>query len=200
MPPSIPRCAASWARPSRCSRCELGCTVEEADPGWDDPYLTFWGLVAAETDLAGMRRLVAEHGSRMTPHLVDFITRPWTAEDLTNAVIGRKAVVNKMWRFMRGYDLLLTPTLACPPFGLYMQGPEIIEGRLVPPFAWLAFTFPMNMTGQPAASVPAGWTADGLPVGLQIVGRHLDDATVLKAAAAFEAARPWRERWPALVS
>ena len=179
---------------------ELGCTVEEADPGWDDPYLTFWGLVAAETDLAGMRRLVAEHGSRMTPHLVDFITRPWTAEDLTNAVIGRKAVVNKMWRFMRGYDLLLTPTLACPPFGLYMQGPEIIEGRLVPPFAWLAFTFPMNMTGQPAASVPAGWTADGLPVGLQIVGRHLDDAMVLRAAAAFEAARPWRDRWPALVS
>ena len=138
--------------------------------------------------------------SRMTPHLVDFITRPWTAEDLTNAVIGRKAVVNKMWRFMRGYDLLLTPTLACPPFGLYMQGPEIIEGRLVPPFAWLAFTFPMNMTGQPAASVPAGWTADGLPVGLQIVGRHLDDAMVLKAATAFEAARPWRDRWPALVS
>ena len=200
MPPSIPRCAASWAMRSRCSKCELGCTVEEADPGWDDPYLTFWGLVAAETDLAGMRRLVAEHGSRMTPHLVDFITRPWTAEDLTNAVIGRKAVVNKMWRFMRNYDLLLTPTLACPPFGLYMQGPEIIEGRLVPPFAWLAFTFPMNMTGQPAASVPADWTEDGLPVGLQIVGRHLDDATVLKAAAAFEAARPWRDRWPALVS
>ena len=60
-----------------------------------------------------------------------------------------------------------------------MQGPEIIEGRLVPPFAWLAFTFPMNMTGQPAASVPAGWTAEGLPVGLQIVGRHLDDPMVL---------------------
>ena len=179
---------------------ELGCTVEEADPGWDDPYLTFWGLVAAETDLAGMRRLVAEHGAQMTPHLVDFITRPWTAEDLTNSVIGRKALVNKMWRFMRNYDLLLTPTLACPPFGLYMQGPEIIEGRLVPPFAWLAFTFPLNMTGQPAASVPAGWTADGLPVGLQIVGRHLDDPMVLRAAAAFEVAQPWCDRWPALVS
>ena len=185
---------------ARVFESELGCTVEEADPGWDDPYLTFWGLVAAETDLAGMRRLVAEHGAQMTPHLVDFITRPWTAEDLTNSVIGRKAVVNKMWRFMRNYDFLLTPTLACPPFGLYMQGPEIIEGRLVPPFAWLAFTFPLNMTGQPAASVPAGWTADGLPVGLQIVGRHLDDAMVLRAAAAFEAVRPWRDRWPALVS
>ena len=91
---------------------------------------------------------------------------------------------------MRGYDLLLTPTLACPPFGLYVQGPEIIEGRLVPPFSWLAFTFPMNMTGQPAASVPAGWTADGLPVGLQIVGRHLDDATVLKAAARLRGCPP----------
>ena len=136
--------------------------------------------MAAETDLAGMRRLVAEHGSRMTPHLVDFITRPWTAEDLTNAVTGRKAVVNRMWRFMRNYDLLLTPTLACPPFGLYVQGPEIIEERMVPPFAWLAFTFPLNMTGQPAASVPAGWTEDGLPVGLQIVGRHLDDPMVLQ--------------------
>ncbi len=179
---------------------DLGCAVEEADPGWDDPYFTFWGLVAAETDLAGMRRLVAEHGAQMTPHLVDFITRPWTAEDLTNAVIGRKAIVNKMWRFMRNYDFLITPTLACPPFGLYMQGPEIIDRRLVPPFSWLAFTFPMNMTGQPAASVPAGWTEDGLPVGLQIVGRHLDDPMVLRAAAAFETARPWRDRWPPLVA
>lgn len=179
---------------------DLGCVVEEAAPGWNDPYAAFWGLVAAETDLAGMRRLVAEHGDRMTPHLVDFVTRPWTAEDLTNAVVGRKALVNRMWRFMRRYDFLLTPTLACPPFGLYTQGPEIIEGRMVPPFAWLAFTFPMNMTGQPAASVPAGWTADGLPVGLQIVGRHLDDPTVLRAAAAFEAARPWRDRWPPLVA
>ena len=148
----------------RVFESELGCTVEEADPGWDDPYLTFWGLVAAETDLAGMRRLVAEHGARMTPHLVDFITRPWTAEDLTNAVVGRKAVVNRMWRFMQNYDFLLTPTLACPPFGLHVQGPEIIEGRLVPPFAWLAFTFPMNMTGQPAASVPAGLDG-GRPAG-----------------------------------
>ncbi len=179
---------------------ELGCIVEEADPGWEDPYGAFWGLVALETDLAGMRGLVAEHRARMTPHLVDFLERPWTAEELTGSVMARKAVVNKMWRFMRNYDFLLTPTLACPPFGLCVQGPEIIEGRLVPPFAWLAFTFPMNMTGQPAASVPAGWTGDGLPVGLQIVGRHLDDPMVLRAAAAFEAARPWADRWPPLVA
>jgi aspartyl-tRNA(Asn)/glutamyl-tRNA(Gln) amidotransferase subunit A len=70
---------------------------------------------------------------------------------------------------------------------------------MVPPFQWLSFTLPINMTGQPAASVPAGWTTDGLPVGLHIVAGHLSDETVLRAAAAFEAAAPWRGRWPPLV-
>ena len=175
---------------------DLGCVVEEAHPGWEDPYNAFWGLVALETDLEGMRRLVDTYPGQMSPHLVDFLMRPWTAEDLTNAVIARKAVVNKMWKFMRNYDLLLTPTLACPPFPVHMQGPEKIDGKMVEPFQWLAFTFPLNMTGQPAASIPAGWTEDGLPVGLQIIGRHLDDPMVLRASAAFEAARPWRDHWP----
>lgn len=177
---------------------DLGCIVEEAHPGFEDPYSTFWGVVAAETDLKGMRAIVAEHGGKMTPHIVDFITKNWTAEDLTNALIGRKAVVNKMWRFMRRYDILLTPTLAVPPFALHIQGVEKIDGRMVQPFQWLAFTFPMNLTGQPAASVPAGFTASGLPVGLQIVGRHLADASVIQAAAAFEAAKPWADAWPAI--
>jgi aspartyl-tRNA(Asn)/glutamyl-tRNA(Gln) amidotransferase subunit A len=61
---------------------------------------------------------------------------------------------------------------------------------------WTAFTFPFNLTGQPAASVPAGWTADGLPVGLQIVGRRWEDALVLRACAAFEALQPWADRLP----
>jgi aspartyl-tRNA(Asn)/glutamyl-tRNA(Gln) amidotransferase subunit A len=55
------------------------------------------------------------------------------------------------------------------------------------------------MTGQPAATVPAGFTEGGLPVGMQIVGRHLDDALVLRASAAFEAARPWKDRWPGML-
>lgn len=179
---------------------DLGCVVEEANPGWDDPYAAFWGLVALESDLKGLREMVAKHGAQMTPHIVDFILRPWTAEDLTNAVMSRKAVNNKMWRFMQNYDLLLTPTLAVPPFAVHTQGPEKIDGRIVAPFQWLAFTFPLNMTGQPAASIPAGFTDDGLPVGLQIVGRHLDDPLVLRASAAFERARPWQDRWPELIA
>jgi aspartyl-tRNA(Asn)/glutamyl-tRNA(Gln) amidotransferase subunit A len=55
------------------------------------------------------------------------------------------------------------------------------------------------MTGQPAASIPAGFTTDGLPVGLQIIGRHLDDKTVLRASGAFERARPWADKWPPLL-
>jgi aspartyl-tRNA(Asn)/glutamyl-tRNA(Gln) amidotransferase subunit A len=178
---------------------DLGCIVEEAHPGFEDPYGAFWAIVAMETDLRGMREIVAKHGHHMTPHLVDFIMRPWTAEDFTSALMTRKAVVNKMWRFMRKYDLLLTPTLAVPPFAVHIQGPEKIDGQIVHPFRWLNFTFPLNFTGQPAASVPAGFTKDRLPVGLQIIGRHLDDPTVLRAAAAFESAKPWRDAWPPLL-
>ena len=154
---------------------DLGCTVEEAHPGFEDPYEAFWGLVVLDTDLAGMRRIAEELGDKMSPHLAGMLGRDWTAEDLTNATLVRKAVCNKMWRFMRGYDLLLTPTLAVPPFETGIQGPGVIDGREVGDTYWLSFTFPMNMTGQPAATVPAGFTSDGLPVGLQIVGRHLDD-------------------------
>jgi aspartyl-tRNA(Asn)/glutamyl-tRNA(Gln) amidotransferase subunit A len=179
---------------------DLGCIVEEANPGFEDPYLAFWGIVALESDLRGLRAMVAKHGHHMTPHIVDFIMRPWTAEELTDAVVVRKAVTNKLWRFMRRYDLLLTPTLAVPPFQLHVQGPEKIDGKIVAPFKWLAFTFPFNLTGQPATTVPAGFTQDGLPIGLQIVGRHLDDPTVMRAAAAFEAARPWKDKWPPLLA
>lgn len=177
---------------------KLGCVVDRADPGFDDPYNAFWGLVAADSDLRGMRAMAEQH--ELSPHLLDFLARPWSAQDLTDAGMSRKALYNKMWRFMENYDLLLTPTLTVPPFPVHTQGPEKVGGHMVPSFQWLSFTLPINMTGQPAASVPAGWTKDGLPVGLQIVGRHLADQTVLKACAAFEAAAPWADRWPELTT
>jgi aspartyl-tRNA(Asn)/glutamyl-tRNA(Gln) amidotransferase subunit A len=177
----------------------LDCDLNERTPDWDDPFEAFWGIVALDTDLSGMRAMVAEHRHEMTPHLVDFLDRPWTAEQLTDALRGRKAFVNRMWRFMEGCDLLVTPTLTVPPFPVHMQGPEKVDGRIVSPFQWLSFTLPINLTGQPAISVPAGFTTDGLPIGLQIVGRHLGDATVLGAAAVYERASDWRDRRPALL-
>jgi aspartyl-tRNA(Asn)/glutamyl-tRNA(Gln) amidotransferase subunit A len=179
---------------------DLGCTVERADPGWDDPYEALLPLILCESDLAGMRRMADELGERMSPHLVDVLRADWTAEQLTSAVVRRKAVYNASWRFFRHHDLLLTPTLAVPPFEHGLQGPAAIDGREVDGFYWLSFTFPFNFTGQPAATVPAGFTPDGLPIGLQIVGRRLEDALVLRASAAYEAAAPWRDRWPPVLA
>ncbi len=185
---------------ARVFETDLGCTVERVNPGWEDPFPQFWTLVAGESDLAGMRRMMKGREKEMSPHLVDLLNYPWTAEDFTNAKMMRQRVCNHMWRFMQKYDLLLTPTLAAAPFPLYMQGPEIIEGKMVSSGAWLCFTFICNLTGQPAASIPAGFTSDGLPVGLQIIGRHLADQTVLAASGAFEKARPWAHVWPKLVT
>lgn len=176
---------------------ELGCELELADPGFSDPGAAFGALVALESDLTGMRKMMSEQGENMSPHLVAMLQREWRAETFTDAIATRKAVSNSLWRFMQRYDLLITPTLATPPFPLNMQGPEIIDGRMVRSDHWLSFCFPFNFTGQPAASVPAGLTASGLPIGLQIVGRHLDDALVLAASAAFERIQPWNHHQPA---
>ncbi len=179
---------------------DLGCIVEEAHPGWDDPGPYFWTLVACDSDLSGMREMMAGRESDVSPHLVALVQKEWTGREFTDAKRVRQMVANKMWRLMQRYDLLLTPTLAVPPFPVHMQGPEMIEGRMVTAGQWLAFTFPMNLTGQPAASIPAGFTDRKLPVGLQIIGRHLDDPLVLKASAAFEQARPWKHAWPPLLA
>src|SRR5712691_1675300 len=179
---------------------DLGCTVEEANPGWEDPFGHFFSLILLETDLKGMRQLIKQHGSQMMPHLVEALSGTVPDEAFTDAIMARKAVANKAWRFFRKYDLLLTPTTAVAPFALGIQGPETIEGKKAGPFQWLPFTFPFNLTGQPAASVPAGFTPDGLPVGMQIVGRHLDAPMVLRASAAFEAAAPWKDRWPPMLA
>ena len=183
----------------RAFETDLGCTVERANPGWEDPFPHFWTIVAGDTDLSGMRRMMKGREREMSPHLVALLQRKWTAEEFTDAKMIRQMVCNRMWRFMANYDLLITPTLAVPAFPLYMQGPEIIEGKMVTSGDWLCFTFICNLTGQPAATIPAGFTSDGLPVGMQIIGRHLADRTVLAASGAFEQARPWAHTWPKLL-
>lgn len=179
---------------------ELGCTVEAADPGFADPQGAFAALIALDTDLTGMRQLMDTLGERMSPHLRAFLQRRWTAEEFTDALRVRQQVANRLARYMQRYDLLLTPTSPVTAFPLHQAGPEHIAGRSVDPSQWLTFCAPLNLSGQPAASVPAGFSADGMPVGLQIVGRHLDDGLVLRASAAFEAVRPWRAAVPALVA
>lgn len=121
-----------------------------------------------------------------------------TAVEYVEATFKRTDLWHVVRRFFQRYDLLLTPAVAVPPFPVGVDAPTEIAGQRVSWAGWTPFTYPFNLTGQPAATVPCGWTATGLPVGLQIVGRRHDDATVLRASAAFEAARPWADKRPTL--
>jgi aspartyl-tRNA(Asn)/glutamyl-tRNA(Gln) amidotransferase subunit A len=111
---------------------------------------------------------------------------------------ARNAFWDQVRQFFERYDLLLTPTVPVPAFELEHTTPGPVPGRLPEGLGWSFFTWPVNLTGQPAASLPCGFSADGLPIGLQVVGRRHADALVLSACAAFEAAAPWQGRRPAL--
>jgi aspartyl-tRNA(Asn)/glutamyl-tRNA(Gln) amidotransferase subunit A len=94
------------------------------------------------------------------------------------------------------YDLLLTPSVSVAAFPLGRLNPEHWPQHAWDWLPWAGFSYPFNFTGQPACSLPAGFTKAGLPVGLQVVGRRFADLTVLQAAAAFERARPWQQTRP----
>ncbi|MFF3572108.1 amidase [Nocardia jiangxiensis] len=181
-----PEVRAAADRAAAAFESELGCVVTEFVPDWEDPAQHFTALIMAETDLVGMRALLPEFRERMSPHLVAMLETDWTAEDFTQANLMRKSVVNRMARIMSRFDLLLTPTAAVPAFPLGIEGPTEIDGRAVSATAWQGFTPIANLTGQPAISLPAGTTAAGLPIGIQLIGRHLADASVLRAATAYE--------------
>ena len=191
-----PEVAAVCARAAKRFR-ELGCRVEEVNPRWPSPKqpwkAIFCGGVAAR--LAPYLRERRQDIEQGLAALIDE-TLSWGPLTYVQAWFDRMAWWEHPRRLFETYDLMLTPTVACPPFKIGLDNPSEIAGRSAEPYEWIPFTYPFNMTGQPACSVPAGFTADKLPVGLQLVGRRFEDATVLRAAAAFEKAQPWRHLKP----
>jgi aspartyl-tRNA(Asn)/glutamyl-tRNA(Gln) amidotransferase subunit A len=177
---------------------DLGCCVEEVDPDFNNYEEAFAAIVARDTDLQGLCALADEKEELFHPATLELIRREWTVKELTTAAMARQEINIKMWKLMQQYDLLLTPIQAGPPFK--RNGAFEINGNPIANMnSYFPFTFPFNLTGHPAASVPAGWTKDGLPIGLQIIGRQHDDELVLRASAAYEEANPWRHRWPNLI-
>lgn len=193
-----PEVREATAKAARAFR-DFGCRVEHVDPKWPSPYdcwrTTFYGGIAAR--LAPYR----DRRGEIDPGLLTIVEEAlaYPATKYVQAWIDRLAWWQHARAFFETWDLLLTPAVACPPLRVGELYVTEIDGVPVPREAGSAFTFAFNMTGQPAASVPCGFTKAGLPIGLQIVGRRLDDATVLRAAAGFEAARPWAHCRPPLL-
>lgn len=179
---------------------ELGCTVEEAGPDF-----TGAGEVIRVTRAL---RMVALHGEKlekwregMNPNLVRNIEQgfPLSTRQIGEAEKERTAIYGRVRRFFERYDLLLTPTVAVPPFPVEMPYPQEVNGRVAQSYTdWFLLTYAITITGLPAISIPCGWTKEGFPVGLQVVGRRMAETTVLRAAAAFEGLCPWHDRKPAL--
>jgi len=176
---------------------QLGADVQEAEPPiTENPEDTFWALVARDSDIGGMKKLVEKYDSNIGKTVRDFVKKELTVEELIDAHFARQRINIQIRRFMENYDLILTPTLITTAFDLGLDGPVEINGK-EPEAGWTSLTFPFNLTGQPAATLPAGFTGEGLPVGIQVVGRQFDETLVLKASAAFENAQPWSKIWPA---
>lgn len=168
----------------------LGAHVEQVDPGFEDPRWCFDMLWST-----GAAALVATlgdppAGELIDPGLLQIVQRGRrsSALEYAEALRQRDRLGLTMNLFHQDWDLLLTPTVAIAPFEAGRDAPS---GSADPGWpSWTPFTYPFNLTQQPAGTIPCGFTAAGLPVGLQIVGPRYGDALVLAAMAAYEAACP----------
>jgi aspartyl-tRNA(Asn)/glutamyl-tRNA(Gln) amidotransferase subunit A len=185
--------AAVQAAVSALESC--GARVTIADPGFASPIATLnvlWyaGAAAIVDDILPERRNLVD------PGLAEVASegRDSSALDYVRALRERGALGVAMGAFHERYDLLVTPT---EPIVAFAAGTEVPAGsadRRWP--SWTPFTYPFNLSHQPAATVPCGFSAAGLPIGVQVVGARHADSLVLSACAAIEAALPWRDRWP----
>jgi aspartyl-tRNA(Asn)/glutamyl-tRNA(Gln) amidotransferase subunit A len=174
---------------------ELGATVELEDPGFSDPLECFnvhWYTGAAKAIAA----YTHEQRRLMDTGLIEVAEKGegYSALDYMDAFAERGELSILMGGFHRRYDLLLTPTMPIPAFEAGVESPASrgVDTRWTD---WTPFSYPFNLTQQPSATVPCG-LAEGLPVGLQIVGDRHADALVLRAARAYEAANPIGGRPP----
>ena len=170
----------------------LNVELVEAHPGFADPMQT-WYVLAAAGDVVLLDRLTAEQRALLEPGFVAFAeqARSLTAAQMCTALDERHQLNRTMTAYFDQFDLLLTPTVACTAFPKEGPPPKTIDGKPANPASYLPFTPPFNVTGHPAASVPAGLANDGLPVGLQIVAPRHADTFLLSACAVYEQARPW---------
>jgi amidase len=179
----------------------LGARVERAHPDFADlPEIVqvSRGAIMA----ASHAERVAKHRDVMQENLVRNVEfgLTLTAERIGRAERLRTALLHRARAFFGRFDVIVTPTAAVPPFAVETIYPTEINGKPMENYIqWVLLTYAFTVIGAPAISIPCGFTRDGLPVGMQIAGRWRDEPTVLRAAAAFEQARPWAHVRPPVV-
>jgi aspartyl-tRNA(Asn)/glutamyl-tRNA(Gln) amidotransferase subunit A len=170
---------------------EMGATVEEADPDWKDP-LDMMRLIWRVGSWSELSSVPQDRWGDSDPDLVAFAQpgRDIKAIEFVTGANGRTPLFRTMADFHTRYDVLLTPTVATAPFEVKHNTPP--DRRFGDEwFKWAPYSYPFDLTLQPAATVPCGLTKAGLPVGLQIIAPYLRDDLVLRVARSFESIRPW---------
>ena len=177
----------------------LGCTVEEAEPDFSGATEAFETLRAVGF-LSRYGALLKEHRGQLKDTVIWNIEEGLrrSPEQIARAGTLRSELFHRMRAFLEKYDFLLCPVNQLPPFPLEVEWPRDIAGVPLGNYLdWMKSCYYITITSHPAISVPAGFTPEGLPVGLQIVGRYRDDFGVLQLAHAYEAAtQVWKRRPP----
>ncbi|MBA2518592.1 MAG: amidase, partial [Chloroflexia bacterium] len=169
---------------------ELGCLVEDASPDLNGANDVFQTLRAGSFEHA-YGDLLDTHRDQMKETVIWNIERgrTLTGPDISRAEAQRSEIFERARVFFDEHEFLLAPVNQVPPFDLATEYPTEIAGVAMETYIdWMQSCSFITVTGHPAISVPAGFTSDGLPVGLQIIGRHHDDLGVLQLAYAFEQA------------
>jgi Asp-tRNA(Asn)/Glu-tRNA(Gln) amidotransferase A subunit family amidase len=180
---------------------DLGCELLETAPHTPHPT-ELWNTIALTEGYASEGPLLDQWRHQMSPGTVEIIEagREITGSQYVDA-LHDKGRYTRVWsEFFETFDLLLTPAMQLTAFPVGLQTPQTIQDQPVDPFFddWCTICLPANLTGMPATSVPAGFDAGGMPVGLQIMGPRWADVLTLRAAAAFEQQVPWTRFIPPL--
>jgi len=176
----------------------LGAHVEPVTPRLADPRSAFEVLFYSGAANA-LCKLNPQQHALMDPGLVEVATRAmnYSMLDFMEALNHKLTLSEQLSLLLERFDVLLTPTLPIPAFASGQEVPHNWPDRRWP--SWTPFTYPFNLTGQPAASVPCGFTGAGLPIGLQIVGGRFRDKQVLQAAYAYQCVHPLNKQHPAVL-
>ena len=177
----------------------MGASVDDGNLNIEDPFPSFWDIFATAS-YTSYEHMFDDNRSDFTYYGITSMEhgRSVTGADLSRAIYEVDRLGRHMEEFFDNFDLLLSPTMAVPAFSID-DWPKLIGGRTVDPFwGFVPFTYPINMSGQTAASIPCGYSSNGMPIGLHIIGPRGSESRVLQAAAAFEQAMPWADKKPGI--